>query len=142
VLCVLFVLGCQRSDSLQSCSDDISGQWQLGNEPGLWLLTDSPTRIDGYPLLPDKQALAGDVVAAPRVVEFERGNGMLVGRMRRRFMHREQKCEAAVALRVTACREHTLVVEREPLNAPTSLSPCSWPLSAGPRGEQWRRVGK
>jgi len=134
--------GCRNLPPLRDCGDDLTGQWQLPNEPGRWFLRDAATRIEGYPMTPDLRSNDG-VIAAPRWFELMRNDKALLGRMHRRYVQRDQQCEAVVPLRIVSCHEQTLDVERGPLPVPATMQqPCTWQPSASNVLEQWQRVGQ
>ncbi|MBP9088334.1 MAG: hypothetical protein KBG15_19595 [Kofleriaceae bacterium] len=142
LLAVTTVAGCRTPPALRNCGDDLSGQWALPGESGRWTLRDSAAHIEGFPLSPDQRAGADGVIAAPRWLELVREQDVLAGRMHRRHMRREQRCEAAANLRIVACHGQTLDVERSALPTPTSMQPCAWSPSPSNVQEQWQRVSQ
>lgn len=142
LLAVTTATGCRTPPALRNCGDDLSGQWLILGEPGRWTLRDSATRIDGFPLDPDHRTDAGDVLGAPRWLELVRDHDVIVGRMHRRYMRRAQRCESTASLRIIACHDQRMDVERSALLAPTNMQPCSWPPASSKVQEQWQRVSQ
>ncbi len=136
------VAGCRRSPPLRNCGDDLSGQWLLPGESGRWTLRDSAARIDGFPLRPDQHVSPDGVIGAPRWIELVRDHDVVAGRMHRRYMRREQRCEATGNLRILACHDHVMEVERSALPVPISMQPCVWSPPQSNTQELWQRVSQ
>ena len=136
------VAGCRTPPAMRNCGDDVSGQWLLPGESGRWTFHDSAGRIDGFPLQPDQRVSPDGVIGAPRWIELMRDHDVVAGRMHRRYMRREQRCEATANLRIRACHDQVMEVERATLPLPTSLQPCIWSPPQSNTQELWRRVSQ
>jgi hypothetical protein len=134
------VAGCRTPPALRNCGDDLSGQWLLPGEAGRWALHDSAARIDGFPLRPDQQVSPDGVIGAPRWLELVRDHDVIAGRIHRRYMRRAQRCEATGTLRILACHDQVMEVERSALPAPSNLQPCVWSPNQSITQELWQRV--
>ncbi|HEX2689745.1 MAG TPA: hypothetical protein VHN14_24170 [Kofleriaceae bacterium] len=73
---VLVIAACSRRDPIASCDDDLRGVYVAGDER--WMVLDNGPTLEAYPLFSDGHgpdqggALPAGVVAAPRVIDFER----------------------------------------------------------------------
>lgn len=136
------VAGCRTPPALRDCGDDVSGQWQLPSDLGRWILHDSAGRIEGFPLRPDQRVSPDGVIGAPRWLELVRDHDVVAGRMHRRYMRREQRCEATGNLRILACHDQIMEVERSALPSPTTMLPCVWSPPQSNTQERWQRVSQ
>jgi hypothetical protein len=128
-----------------SCDDDLDGVWHAPD--GAWMMIDNGVTLEAYPMTPDAPAVgagAGSeanaaLVAAPRVLDLERGEVTLAGTMRRRFMRRADTCDARATVRVTACRTDMLEVVTTAIATPIDVAPCRWPAPQPAHVERWTR---
>jgi hypothetical protein len=136
LLCVVLV-ACGRADHVASCDDDLHGVWHAPD--GAWLMIDNGVALEAYPMQPDAPAVGSDFVAAPRVLDLDRGDGALTGVMRRRFMRRAMTCDARATIRVTACRNDMLELVTSAIATPIDVAPCRWSAPQPAHVERWTR---
>jgi hypothetical protein len=138
---------CGRASSIASCDDDLRGVYVIGGER--WMILDNGRSLEAYPLFPDG-AVTGDVVAAPRVIDFERAagpapgpapasNAPIRGTLHQRFMRRAERCDAEVPVQIARCAGDTVELVLADPSPPLSFSPCEWPRPADTRVVRWRR---
>jgi hypothetical protein len=136
------LIACSHRTPLRSCDDDLRGVYVDGDER--WMILDDGARLEAYPLFPDgaPPPELGDVVVAPRVIELARATGApgpLAGTMRRRYMQRAERCDAAEPVHVTRCSGDALELVLTDLSPPLAFSPCTWPRSDVAKVVRWRR---
>jgi hypothetical protein len=164
----LAIAACHRSAPIASCDDDLRGVYVAGNERDeRWMILDSGSTLEAYPLFPDG-AVTGDLVIAPRMIDLARspagqgppgdarpgdarpgnaGSGdarsgasrALQGTLKQRFMRRAQRCDAEVPVRVTRCAGDTLELVLADPSPPIAFSPCAWAGPGASRVVRWRR---
>jgi len=131
---------CGRASSIASCDDDLRGVYVIGGER--WMILDNGRSLEAYPLFPDG-AVTGDVVAAPRVIDFERAapasNAPIRGTLHQRFMRRAERCDAEVRIQISRCAGDTLELVLSDPSPPLRFSPCEWPRPGTSRAVRWRR---
>jgi hypothetical protein len=127
----LLLACCSHREPIASCADDLGGVWTTAT--GRWMVLDNRTTLEAYPLF-DDAALSG----APRVIDLARGD-KLEGQVKRRFVQRQQTCDARAPFHVTLCKDDTLQVVRGEVAPPLSFSPCTWGQSLPSHVENWRR---
>jgi hypothetical protein len=155
---VIAALGaCHRRPSIASCDDDLRGVY-TGPEPGeRWMVLDAGPTLEIYALFPDSD-VAGDVVAAPRVIDLVRapadargpgapqasppasaGDDGLTGTLHRRYMRRADSCDAQLPVRVTRCSGDALELVLADPSPPLAFAPCAWAQPGASRVVRWRR---
>lgn len=102
---------CRRGAPLESCRDSLAGSWRVvgSGEHGApvrrWALIDRGTRVEGYPLFDDTDAVpASDLVRSPRSLALIRSHTSLVGHVERWVMRGAQKCALRAATRIFDCQ--------------------------------------
>jgi len=165
---VLVIAACSRREPIASCDDDLQGVYAAEGERWMVLdhgatLEAYPLFPDGGGPGP-AGALPAGVVVAPRVIDVQRSPGSPgsaassaagplpsadpqratrsappAGTLRRRYMRRDERCEAHVPVHLTRCAGDTLELVLADPSPPLAYAPCTWPLPGPSRVVRWRR---
>lgn len=133
------VAACDRRAPIASCDDDLRGVYVAGDER--WMILDNGPTLEAYALFPDG-SITDEVVAAPKVIDLERGNptgGGVRGTLHQRFMRHAERCEASVAIEVTRCAGDMLELVLADPSPPIGFAPCAWAQAGPSRIARWHR---
>lgn len=130
LLVVVLAAACSQPPPLTSCDESLRGVWRAGDRR--WMILDAGRTLEIYPLFPD-----GD--PAPRVIDLERGDDGLRGRVKRRYMRGATSCIASATATVTSCSGDALDLVLADPQPPLAFDPCTWGAPAPSRRERWRR---
>ena len=139
VVAVALVAGCDHRAPIRSCNDPLDGEFSADDRR--WMILDHGSSLEAYPLFDDTKLTPAppEIMIAPRVVDLRRSPSGVSGEVHRRYMHRADRCDAAVSVHVASCSGDTLeLVVTDPV-PPTGFAPCAWPLSAPSHVERWHR---
>jgi hypothetical protein len=131
---VLAIAACRR-DPIDSCDDNLRGIWD--SDRGPWMILDAGNDLEVYPLFGDVPT--SNVGVAPRVIDLHRTSSGLTGTLHRRYMQRDESCDARVPVRVASCVHDTLEILLVDPMPPLDFASCTWPLPARSRVERWSR---
>ncbi|HEX3764981.1 MAG TPA: hypothetical protein VHW23_40075 [Kofleriaceae bacterium] len=146
-LLVVATVACSRRAPLTSCADNLRGVYTTapGTGPGTgadggerWMILDSGTTLEAYPLFPDVDG-PRELEIAPRRIDLTRAASALAGTVHRRYMRRADLCDAQLPVHVTRCAGDTLELVLADPAPPLGFAPCSWPGPAPSHLVRWQR---
>jgi hypothetical protein len=137
VACV--VLGCERRAPIESCAQDLSGEYASGDRR--WAVLDRDGRLELVPQFADVPVVPG-LEVAPRWIDLERTETAITGFVRRRYMRGSASCTAKTPATITACSGDAIDLVLGDPEPPLTFEPCTYPRGGGSRRERWvRRAG-
>ena len=129
------VVACSSRPSIESCAQDLSGEYEIGSER--WMILDRGPTLEAYPVFPDVPA--SDLEVAPRMIELAREDSGMRGTVKRRYMKLAAICIAKAPITIASCAADTLEIVRGDPTPPLGFAPCQWSRPEPSRHERWLR---